>query len=63
MKFSQTERKRWKEYTESLNDIDRGKLLIKLYTENDLTYKNLACVFNCGVEDILDYLKLVDIKK
>lgn len=56
-------RKQWQEYTSTLSPEQSGELLVKLYTENDINYKTLASIFNCSAADIIQYLKLVNIKR
>lgn len=61
--MTKIEKRNAKKYTKLLSPEERGEFLIKLYTEYETNYKTLACMFDCTVLEIIDYLKLVDIKK
>lgn len=56
-------KQQWKNYTKSLSAQEQGELLVRLYTENIINYKTLSSIFDCSAEDIVQYLKLVNIKR
>lgn len=56
-------KKQWQNYASTLSQEQAGNLIVELYTKNDITYKTLACIFDCDVIEIINYLKLVDIKR
>ncbi len=52
-----------RDYTRALSPEEKGNFLIKLYTENDVDYRYLAHVFDCDIQDVITFLKEIDIKR
>jgi hypothetical protein len=57
------ELKKYKEYVQTLSIEEKGDLVVDLMINYEMTYKNLAAIFQTSVQEVIDYFKFIDKKK